>query len=153
MRIGKRLLFMLAFLFFYGTSFAGELAAKEAVNYFNAGLEAQKAKRYSDAEINYRKTVLVNPANKKWPLMIANNRGVISIELGDLDSAAEYFLAALEIDPNFKPAQINYGFVLDKTASELDSMKYWMNLLNIDLQKLKPAGLVLAVEEVQQKKE
>jgi hypothetical protein len=32
-------------------------------------------------------------------------------------------------------------------------MKYWMNLLNIDLQKLKPAGLVLAVEEVQQKKE
>ncbi len=146
MRIQKWLL-LLILLFCNSISYAGELVAKEGVNYFNAAVEAQKESRYSDAEKNYQKTVLADPANRRWPLLIANNRGVMSMERGDLRTAEKYFLEALQIDPDFMPARINYGFIIDKRGNELESIKYWMKLLNIDLQKLKPKNLILVQEE------
>jgi tetratricopeptide (TPR) repeat protein len=151
MRLQKGFLFFLLLLLCYSFSYAGELAINEAVNYFNAGLKAQKDKNYTEAELNYRKTLLLDTSSIKWPLLIANNRGVMCMENGDLDGAEQYFLEALQIDPGFRPAQINYGFVLDKRDNELKSIKYWMDVLHVDLQKLKPKDLVLAREEQEKK--
>ena len=116
MRVQKWLL-LLIFVFCNNFSYAEGLVAKEGVNYFNAAVEAQKESRYSDAEKNYQKTVLVDPANKKWPLLIANNRGVMFMERGDLRTAEKYFLEALQKDPDFMPARINYGFIIDKRGN------------------------------------
>ena len=187
MRIQKGML-LLVFVLSYGFSYAGELVAKEAANYFNDGVLAQKEGRYSDAEKNYQKTILMDPSNKewlfliasnyfnyavfaqkgsrysdaeknyqktilmdpsntRWPVLVANNRGVMSMEKGDLRQAEKYFLEALQIDSDFMPARVNYGFIIDKRGNELESIKYWMNLLNIDLQELKPKSLILVQEE------
>ena len=64
-------------------------------------------------------------------------------EQGFLDEAEEYFNESLKIDPNYLPAQLNLGFIYEKRRSELESIKYWLKVLNIDLDKVKPKGFVI----------
>ena len=149
----RKLLFILCVISFsYMPANAEEGVANEAPNYFSAAVEAQKGKRYGDAEAFYKKTVLVNPMDKRWPVLIANNRGVMFMEIGDFDTAEQLFREVLTIDPNFKPAQINLGFIIERRSSELESMKYWMKVLNIDLEKLKPKELIVVTQEQDSKK-
>jgi Tfp pilus assembly protein PilF len=76
--------------------------------------------------------------------MIVNNRGVMFLTKGDMSGAEECFNNALSIDPNFKPAKLNLGFIYEKRRSELESIKYWLKTLNIDLESVKPKGYILS---------
>ena len=127
----------------FSAAYAGDLIAPEAVNYFNAGVKAQKGKNFVEAEGNYNKVFIVDPNSIKWQVLIANNRGVMLAEAGDLESAEAQFYYALKLRPDFKPAKLNIGFINEKRRTELESIKYWLKVLNIDLEKAKPKGFVL----------
>lgn len=127
----------------FSVVYAGDLIAPEAVNYFNAGIKAQKGKNYVEAEGNYKKVFIVDPNSIKWQVLIANNRGVMLAESGDLESAETQFNYALRLKPDFSPAKLNIGFINEKRRTELESIKYWLKVLNIDLEKAKPKGFVL----------
>jgi tetratricopeptide (TPR) repeat protein len=146
LRMNRRVtLFLLAIVFcFYGAAFCGDLIAKQAEFYFNEGVKEQKAGNYEKSETSYAKVALVDPYNAKWQAMIVNNRGVMMLSKGDMPGAEQCFNTALSIDPNFRPAKLNLGFIYEKRRSELESIKYWLKVLNIDLDSLKPKGYILS---------
>jgi len=148
--MAKKILgFFVASILCYNAVYAGTLLVPEAANYFNAGVRAQKGKNYIEAETNYKKALVIDHISAKWKVLVANNRGVMYAEVGDLEGAEELFNFALELDPNFKPAQQNIEFIVETRRTELESLKYWIKVLNIDLEKAKPKGYVIgeAVED------
>jgi len=147
MRILKLIFLFCILILSSNLSYADEGVANEAPNYFNDGVKAQRERRYDDAEKNYTKTLIVDPSDKRWPVLITNNRGVILMESGDINNAEKMFKEALRLDPNFVPAQVNLGLIVDRRGNELDSMKYWLNFFGIDLAKIKPKKMVVAIEE------
>jgi tetratricopeptide (TPR) repeat protein len=130
-------------LFFAGNSFAGEVISKEAVNYYQEGLKLQKASNFAMADSFYQKTLLVDPYNSKWQKFILNNRGAMKAQQGSMDEAEILFKRSLQVDPAYLPAQLNLGFIYEQRRSELESIKYWLSVLNINLDDVKPKGFVL----------
>lgn len=130
-------------LLFVGNSFAGELISKEAVNYYNEGVKLQKASNFAMADSLYQKTLLVDPYNSKWQKFILNNRGAMEAQQGSIEEAEILFKRSLQVDPNYLPAKLNLGFIYEQRRSELESIKYWLNVLNINLDDIKPKGFVL----------
>jgi len=146
-------LFLLAMvLCFSGIAFCGDLISKEAAFYFNEGVKEQRMGNYDNADTSYTKIMMVDPYNTKWQPMIANNRGAMLLTRGDIAGAEECFNTALSIDPNFRPAKLNLGFIYEKRKTELESIKYWLQVLNIDLKSLKPRGYILSEIETDKKK-
>jgi tetratricopeptide (TPR) repeat protein len=140
----KRLLFLcIAIVLFSGVSYAGQLVAPEATNYFNEGVKLQGAGNFEAAQIAYQKVLLLDPYNLEWQKFILNNLGVIYAAQGDIDKAEAMFNEALKIDQNYKAAQYNLGFIYDTRRSELEALKYWLKLMNIDIQKMRPKGFVM----------
>lgn len=150
MVLKKYFFLVIMLLAFYNLTSAGELISKEAVNYYNEGVKAQKASNFDMAEIAYQKTLLLDPYNTNWQKFIINNRGVMYAKLGDLEKAEAAFNEALKIDPNYEPAKLNLGFIYEKRRSKLESIEYWLKILNINLEDAKPKGFVI---EEQQKTE
>jgi len=150
MALKKHFFLVIMLLAFYNLASAGELISKEAVNHYNEGVNAQKASNFDMAEIAYQKTLLLDPYNTNWQKFIINNRGVIYAQLGDLEKAEAAFNEALKIDPNYEPAKLNLGFIYEKRRSKLESIEYWLKILNINLEEAKPKGFVI---EEQQKTE
>lgn len=147
--MNKKILFLSFILSFsYNLSYAGELISKEAVNYFNEGVKAQKAANFSAAEISYNKTFLVDPYNLDWKKRILNNEGVMYLETGDMEKAEEFFNRALEIDPDYRFPKLNLGLIYEKHRTELESIKYWLKVLNIDLESIKPKNAI--IDDLQQ---
>jgi len=138
--------FLLAAMF-YTATFAGELVLSQAVNYFNEGVANQKANKFRDAEVAYTKTILVDPYNLKWKVLVTNNRGIMDVMSGDLDSAEMKFNQVLKYDPEYMPAKVNLGLIYDKRRSKLESLEYWLKILGIDIEKAKPQGYVISVED------
>lgn len=130
-------------LFHFSLSYAGELVAKEAVNYYNEAVKAQKAANFAVADINYQKTLLLDPNNSKWKKFITNNYGVMYAQQGNLEKAEASFNEVLKIDPNYQPAKLNLGYIYEKRRSRLESLEYWLKVLNIDLDQLKPKDFIL----------
>jgi tetratricopeptide (TPR) repeat protein len=130
-------------LLFLGNSFAGELVSKEAVNYYNEGVKLQKASNFAMADSMYQKTLLVDPYNTKWQKFILNNRGVMKAQQGSIEEGEVFFERSLQVDPNYLPARLNLGFIYEQRRSELESIKYWLKVLNINLDDIKPKGFVL----------
>jgi tetratricopeptide (TPR) repeat protein len=149
MFLRKALFLLVVLLMSCSLSFAGELTSKEAVNYFNDGVKAQKECKLQEAEMNYQKTILLDPSNRDLQKFIVNNRGVMYVQQGDLEKAEAAFNEVLKMDPNYRPAQLNLGFIYDKTRSRLESIEYWLKILNINLDELKPKDYIL--EESRQK--
>ncbi|MCX5700095.1 MAG: tetratricopeptide repeat protein [Candidatus Omnitrophica bacterium] len=140
----KKVTSLLFFVFLLaGSSFAGELISKEAVKYYNEAVKLQKAHNFDAADILYGKTLLVDPYNTKWQVLVLNNRGVMLAQQGFKKEAEPFFEKAIEIDENYAPAKLNLALIYDERRSELDSIKYWLKALNIDLNKLKPRGFVI----------
>jgi len=135
-------------LLFAGNAFTGELISKEADNYYNEGVKLQKAASFTMAESFYQKTLLVDPYNSKWQKFILNNRGVMKAQQGSIEEAEILFNSSLQIDPEYLPPRLNLGFIYEQRRSELESIKYWLKVLNINLEDVKPKGFVLG--EVQQ---
>ena len=130
-------------LFFVVNSFAAELASKEAEGYYKEGLRLQKALNYVSADSFYQKTLLVDPYNQVWQVYILNNRGVMAAKEGYMEQEEMFFQKALSIDPNYVPAKLNLGLIYEKRRSELESIKYWLKILRIDLDNAKPKGYSL----------
>ncbi len=143
----KNLICLLFSLLFLGHAFAGELISKEADGYYNDALKLQQAANFNAAETLYQKILYIDPYNLKWQVFILNNRGVMSAQQGDILNAEILFNKALEIDAHYLPAQFNLGFIYEKRRTELESLKYWLKVLNIDLDKAKPKGFVLGEEQ------
>ena len=130
-------------LLFAGNVFAGELISKEAINYYDEGVKLQKASNFAMADSLYQKTLLVDPYNAKWQKFILNNRGVMKAQQGSIEEAEILFNRSLQLDQNYLPARLNLGFIYEQRRSELESIKYWLKVLNINLDDVKPKGFVL----------
>lgn len=144
-------IFLALFLFsVYNISCAGDLASKEAENYYKEGVKLQQRGDFREAEINYQKVLIVDPFNSTWQKYIINNRGVMYGQMGDLRMAEQLFNEALAIDPGYETAKLNLGFIYEGRRSELESLKYWIGVLKIDLDSIKPKGFV--VEEPKEPK-
>ena len=99
----KKILFLVfAAMFSYNLACAGQLLSKEAVNYYNEGVKAQKSGNLSAAASAYQKTILLDPSSQELRKYILNNTGAIYSAQGDLKKAEASFKEALELDPNSK---------------------------------------------------
>jgi len=138
--------FSLALLVFGNFSYAGELASKEAMNYYNEGIQAQKSGNFEAAIAAYRKALLLGVEDIKYQKFIINNIGVIYAKNGDLENAKAMFKEVLSIDPNYETAVFNLGLIYDKEPDKIKAMEYWLRIL----EKFKPKDFIV---EVQQKAE
>lgn len=146
--MSRNIVILFFVLLFSGNAFAGELISKEAVNYYNEGVKLQKASNFAMADSLYQKTLLVDPYNSKWQKFILNNRGAMKAQQGSMDEAEILFNKSLEIDKDYLPAKLNLGFIYEQRRSELESIKYWLSVLNINLDDIKPKGFVLGEVQV-----
>jgi tetratricopeptide (TPR) repeat protein len=127
--------------------YAGELVSSEAGKYFNAGVKAQKGGNLVEAEINYQKTVLLDPNNLDWQKHILNNRGIMFMQMGDVEKAEAAFRAAMQIDPGYKPAKLNLGLLIDKQRSRCESLEYWFKVFKME--KMIPKKFVMSDEQAE----
>jgi len=139
----RNLIFLFLCLLFLGNAFAGEVMSKEADAYYKEAVRLQQTANFTAADTLYQKILYMDSTNPKWQVFILNNRGAILAQEGDILNAEIFFKKALEINPNFLPAQLNLGFIYEKQRTELESIKYWLKVLNIDLDKVKPQGFIL----------
>src|SRR3989338_4589999 len=122
----RKILFVLFILLFYcNASYSEDMMSEEAVNYYNEGVNAQKAGKFQAADVAYQKTLLIYPYNPAWQKFILNSRGVMYAREGDLKEEEGAFKAALQIDANYKSAQLNLGIIYDKYRSRLEALEYW----------------------------
>ncbi|MFA5411297.1 MAG: tetratricopeptide repeat protein [Candidatus Omnitrophota bacterium] len=143
MGLRRSFLLVIFLLLFFNLAYAGELTAQEAVNYYNEGVKAQRAGNFTMAESSYQKALFVDPYNRNWQKLILNNRAVIYAQQGDLEKAEAALYEVLEMDPDYRPAQLNLGFIYEQGRSELESIKYWLGVLNINLDEVKPKDFVI----------
>jgi chromosome segregation ATPase len=59
-----------------------------------------------------------------------NISGIGYAQKGDFLLAEDCFREALKIDPSFKPAKMNLGFVYEKTRSNREAADYWREILS-----------------------
>ena len=133
----RNILLAAVFSLFFCPVFAGSLLSQEAVNYYNEGVQAQKGGDFSKAGMSYQKTMLVDPSNIELQKGIFNNLGIMFAQQGNLEEAERYFRKVIEMDPGYKPAQMNLGLIYDKTKSRLDSLEYWSSVFNWESHKPK----------------
>jgi tetratricopeptide (TPR) repeat protein len=81
-------------------------------------------------------TLFDNPQEPAYQKFIINNMGVIYALRSDWKQAEQFFVAALKIDPEYRPAQLNLGLVYDKTKDQLTQLEYWAKMF--DLEAMKP---------------
>ena len=143
MDLRRGFLLLTALLFYFSLSYAGELTSQEAVNYYNEGVKAQKAANFAAADSAYQKVLLLDPYNPEWQKFILNNRAIMYAQQGDLEKAEAAFNEVLTMDPNYQPTKLNLGFIYEQRRSELESIKYWLGVLKINLDEVKPKGFVI----------
>jgi len=66
-------------------------------------------------------------------------------QMGELERSEAAFLAALQIDPKYKPAKLNLGLINEKRRTRCESLEYWSKIFNFE--KLKPKNFVISGEE------
>ena len=140
----RKILYLAVLLFLIcGTCLAGELTSGEAKTFFDQAVSLQKSSNFEEADINYQRVLLFDPYNVNYQKYILNNRGIMFASLGDMDQAEALFKAALSIDPNYKPAQLNLGYIYENRRSRLESLEYWLKVLNINIDEMKPKAFVI----------
>jgi tetratricopeptide (TPR) repeat protein len=148
----KYLFLIFTLLIFYSPVFAEGLTSTEVLDYFNQGVKAQKEGDFFKANTFYQKVLLIEPNNLNYQKYIANNRAVEQMNEGDLDNAEATFNQILKSDPNYKPAQLNLGFIYEMRQDKLKAIEYWLKILNIKLDNLKPKALVLEEQKEEEVK-
>ncbi|MCU0666980.1 MAG: tetratricopeptide repeat protein [Candidatus Omnitrophica bacterium] len=129
---------------------ASEMARKEAINYYNAGVRAQKDGNLQEMKASYTKIFILDPENKELKKLVLHNYGVLYMKSGNYAKAEENFLDVLKMDPNFEAAKKNLGLIYDKTRSKLEALEYWLKFFNIDVNKMKPQNPIMADEKPDQ---
>ncbi len=133
---------VLSVFFSINFSYAGELIAREAVNYYNEGVSEQERGNLYTADYAYHKAILLN-LDVIYLKSILNNYGVMYLQLEDLKNAENFFNQALGIDPDYRIAQLNLGLIYDKKDDKLKALEYWLKILNIDLNTIKPKNFII----------
>jgi len=147
MVLKKIAFFALPIFFILGNfAYAGELAAKEAMNYYNQGINEQKGGNFEAAITAYQKALLLGVADIKYQKFILNNIGTMYAKNGDFENAKAAFHEALSIDPDYKSALFNLGLVYDREPDKVKAAEYWLTVL----EKIKPDDFIV---EEQQKAE
>jgi len=131
-----------AFIFIHAYAAENVLSA-EAKDYFMEGLQAQRNDNLQQAVSAYSKARLASKEDIDYQKYIINNMGAMYLRQGDVAQAEAAFIEALTLDPNYEPAKLNLGLINEMRMSELDSLKYWIKVLNIDLDEMKPKGPIL----------
>lgn len=124
--------------------FAGEMIASQAYEHFNEGVREQAKGNVIAAETAYNRAMLMDPNNPEYRKFVLNNMGVVYAQQGDFDQAAAAFRQVLEMDPAYKPAQLNLGLVYDLKMDRLSSLEYWAAIFK--LEALKPKDFTLSGE-------
>jgi Flp pilus assembly protein TadD len=137
---------LLIFLIFAKFSYATEFTDKETMNYYNEGIEAQKAGNLGDAIAAYQKALLLGVKDIKYEKFILNNLGAACAKSGDLENAKAALNEALSIDPDYKSALFNLGLIYDREPDKGKAIEYWLKVFD----KIKPKDFIV---EEQQKTE
>lgn len=128
---------------FTAKAYASDVMSQEARVYFEEGVKAQKQNNLDEAIKGYTKTRIMDQGNPQYEKAIINNMGVMYMRSGDVERAEKAFTDALAIDSNYRIAQLNLGLIKDRRMSELDSLKYWLKVNNINVTSLKPKDFML----------
>lgn len=134
--------FIFGIAFFINFSYAGELISKEAVNYYNEGVDAQKSGNLDAAGFAYHKSMLLDP-NPEYLKFILNNFGILEANGGNLETAEEIFGRCLSMDQKYRTTRLNLGLIYDIQPDKLKAIEYWLNLFNLDLDTKKPKGFII----------
>jgi len=129
--VRKTLVAIAAVLLWTGVSHAGKLIEEEGVNYYNEGVQAQKAGNYDTAVTAYQKAMVIGLDAANYRKYIFNNVGVIYSEKGEMDKAESMFLEALKIDPEYKPTNFNIAILYMKQGLCNKAMMYLTKSYNI----------------------
>jgi Tfp pilus assembly protein PilF len=91
-----------------------ELKPDDAGSYNNYGLLLARAKKFDEAQAALSKAAQLDPqsAGKYY-----YNLGAVLVNTGQLEPAGEAFKKAIETDPNYAPAQYQYGIYLVSKAT------------------------------------
>ena len=141
MAVKRVLLSLIIFLLSYTISCAGELFDQQAEESFREGVQAHRAGNFPEAGACYQKAHMLNPNNAEMAKHIMNNHAIIVAETGNLKEAEAMFKELINRYPDYKPAAINLGFIYDKRRSHVESLEYWVEVL--ELQKLKPTDYLI----------
>lgn len=120
---------------------AGKLMSEEAVNYYNEGVTAQKAKNFMAAEIAFQKAALLDSTDVRVQKALLNNRAITYIREGDLQSAESIFNEILRMDPGDMKAKMNLGLLYEQTRGRLECLEYWAKVFNWE--EAKPKDFLL----------
>ena len=132
-----------AALFFADFSYAEGLASKEAINYYNEGVEQQAMGNFVDALTAYQKTIILAPHDLTYKKFILNNTGVMHVTQGDLEGAEEAFLKALDMDPDYLPANLNLSLIYYTKGDRLRSIEYFLKAHNLNFDEARPTKFTL----------
>jgi len=120
-----------AVLLWAGVSFAGKLVEEEGLNYYNEGIQLQKAGNFDAAIVSYQKAMVIGVDAANYRKFVYNNVGVIYAEKGEMDRAEAMFLEALKLDPEYKPANFNMAVLYMKQGLCNKAMIYLTKSYNI----------------------
>ena len=137
---------LFVFLLVIGSSYAGELASGEAVNYYNDGVKAQQSGNFTDAFTNYQKVLILSPSDTNLRKFILNNTGVIYAREGDLAVAEDAFKEALILDPNYTTAHLNLTFIYYKKGDRMNALEHLMRAYNINIEENAPTVFIIEPE-------
>ncbi len=94
---------VLSRVFEYKENFIG--SGRNAIFYFNLGLQAAKNGNYEDSIEHFTKSIELNPNDA----ITLNNRGNIYLSIGDFDMAIKDYDRAISLNPEFPMAWMNRG--------------------------------------------
>jgi len=141
MAVKRVLLSLIIFLLSCTVSSAGELFDQQAEESFREGIQAHKAGNFPEAGALYQKALMLNPNNAEMAKHIMNNHAIIVAKAGNMKEAEAMFKQLINRYPDYRPAAINLGFIYDKRRSRLESLEYWVEVL--ELQKIKPTDYLI----------
>jgi len=110
-------------LTFFGLAFAEPIMKDEAVNSFNEGVKQQRMGNYAAAGAAYQKAVYMDPG-VELKKMAFNNLGAMLAKEEDFQGAETVFLQALDIDPGYKSALANLGYMYYLQGDNDLALKY-----------------------------
>ncbi len=128
---------------------AGEALIAEATKHFQQGVQAQKEGDFSQAVDFYKKSLLLCAPQDaaEYKKSSINNIGLIYLAQGNLAQAEAAFREALEVDPAYRAAQLNFGLVQDRKADRQLAFDYWVKVFNLDfvrmVEQMKPKDYIL----------
>jgi tetratricopeptide (TPR) repeat protein len=120
-----------AVLLWTSVLYAGKLVEEEGLNYYNEGVQAQKAGNLDTALVAYQKAMVIGLDAANYRKFIYNNVGVIYSDKGQMEQAEAMFLEALKLDTEYKATNFNLAVLYMKQGLCNKAMGYLTKSYNI----------------------